>query len=118
MKLPGSVALVTGGCGGLGEATVRGLVAAGMFVVIGDVADDRGKELAAELGDRTVFVHADATDDDSLGQAITAAGALGPFRVAVCAHGGPAATSVPVPKTLGPLAVRAIRRRSARSGGR
>jgi NAD(P)-dependent dehydrogenase (short-subunit alcohol dehydrogenase family) len=109
VKLPGSVALVTGGCGGLGEATVRGLVAAGMFVVIGDVADERGKELAAELGDRTVFVHADATDDDSLGEAIAAAGALGPFRVAVCAHGGPAAGGRIVAKDGTPMPIAGFR---------
>ena len=42
MELAGNVALVTGGAGGLGEATVRALVAAGSSVVIADLADERG----------------------------------------------------------------------------
>ncbi len=109
MKLPGSVALVTGGCGGLGEATVRGLVAAGMFVVIGDVADDRGKELAADVGDRAVFVHTDATDDESIDAAVATASSLGPFRVAVCAHGGPAAGGRIVAKDGTPMPIDGFR---------
>jgi len=109
MKLHGSSAIVTGGCGGLGDAAVRQLAAAGMFVVIGDVADDRGKALAAELGDRTVFVHTDATDDDSIGEAIAAASALGPLRVAVCAHGGQAAAGRIVGKDGSPMPMAGFR---------
>jgi NAD(P)-dependent dehydrogenase (short-subunit alcohol dehydrogenase family) len=109
VKLPGSSALVTGGCGGLGEATVRGLAAAGMFVVIGDVADDRGKELAADVGDRAVFVHTDATDDASINQAVAAASALGPFRVVVCAHGGQAAGGRIVGKDGTPMPLEGFR---------
>jgi len=39
-------AIVTGGAGGFGAATVRRLVAAGAKVVIADLAEDRGKALA------------------------------------------------------------------------
>lgn len=43
MQIGGSAAIVVGGAGGLGEATVRRLHAAGAKVVIADLADDQGK---------------------------------------------------------------------------
>ena len=50
MELQGRSAIVTGGAGGLGAATVRRLVDQGMGVAIFDMAGDRAKELAGELG--------------------------------------------------------------------
>jgi NAD(P)-dependent dehydrogenase (short-subunit alcohol dehydrogenase family) len=91
VQLTGSVALVTGGAGGLGEATVRRLAAAGARVVVADLADEKGQALATELGDAAVFVHTDVTDEHSLGGAVEAARGLGSLRVAVAAHGGPVA---------------------------
>ncbi|RLB38273.1 MAG: 3-hydroxyacyl-CoA dehydrogenase, partial [Deltaproteobacteria bacterium] len=46
MKIAGSVALVTGGASGLGEATVRQLVTQGGHVVIVDLNEERGQALA------------------------------------------------------------------------
>jgi NAD(P)-dependent dehydrogenase (short-subunit alcohol dehydrogenase family) len=46
VRLEGNSAIVTGGTGGLGSATVRRLAASGAAVVIADVADDQGKALA------------------------------------------------------------------------
>src|SRR5215471_21147661 len=43
-------AIVTGGAGGLGAATVRRLAAAGLGVVVFDRAGDRADALAAALG--------------------------------------------------------------------
>jgi len=88
MQISGSSALVVGGTGGLGEATTRRLVAAGAKVVVADVADDKGRELEKELGIR--YVHTDATDEDSVNAAIGEARALGPLRISVDTHGGPA----------------------------
>lgn len=88
MRLKGSVALVTGGAGGLGEATVRRLAGAGAKVVVADLSDDKGAELAESLGGNAVYVRTDATDEDSVRAAIAAARELGDLRVAVCAHGG------------------------------
>lgn len=88
MQISGSSALVVGGTGGLGEATVRRLHAAGARIVVADVADDKGKELATELGIR--YVHTDATDEDSVRAAVEEAESLGPLRIAVDTHGGPA----------------------------
>ncbi len=50
MNLQNATALVTGGASGLGEATVRMLVANGANVVIVDLNDERGNALADELG--------------------------------------------------------------------
>ncbi len=58
-RLDGKVAVITGGCSGIGLATVRRFVAEGARVVIGDLDDERGKELAAELG--ILYVHTDVT---------------------------------------------------------
>lgn len=83
-----SVVLVTGGTGGLGEATVRRLHADGLSVIVADVADEKGKSLADELGERAVFVHTDVTDSASVAGAIDEANRLGILRYAVIAHGG------------------------------
>jgi NAD(P)-dependent dehydrogenase (short-subunit alcohol dehydrogenase family) len=89
MQLEGSSALVVGGAGGLGAASVRRLVSAGARVVIADLAEDGGAALAAELGDSAVFVKTDVLDDDSVAGAVAAAVDLGPLRVSVDTHGGP-----------------------------
>jgi len=88
MLISGSSALVVGGAGGLGEATVRRLHAAGARVVVADLADEKGKALEAELGVR--YVRTDATSEDDVRAAVAAAADLGPFRISVDAHGGPA----------------------------
>jgi len=93
MELAGSSALVTGGAGGLGEATVRRLVAAGASVVVADLAADKGKALADELGRHAVFVPTDVTSDESVDAAINTATNLGPLRTTVIVHGGPAAAT-------------------------
>jgi NAD(P)-dependent dehydrogenase (short-subunit alcohol dehydrogenase family) len=87
-RFEGASAIVSGGAGGLGEATVRRLHADGLGVVIADLAVDRGKALADELGSRALFVSTDVTSDDSVQGAIEQANQLGRLRYAVVAHGG------------------------------
>ncbi|MGE9809456.1 SDR family NAD(P)-dependent oxidoreductase [Janibacter sp. G1551] len=92
MDLTGASALVIGGAGGFGEATVRRLVKAGARVVIADMAEEKGKALADELGaDTATFIKTDVTSDESVDAAIQAATDLGPLRSTVVVHGGPAA---------------------------
>ena len=88
MHISGSSAVVVGGTGGLGEATVRRLHAAGAKVVVADVADEKGQALEQELGVR--YVRTDATDEGDVRAAMAEAAALGPLRISVDAHGGPA----------------------------
>jgi NAD(P)-dependent dehydrogenase (short-subunit alcohol dehydrogenase family) len=103
MQISGSSAVVFGGAGGLGEATVRRLHGAGVKVVIADLADDKGKELAGELG--VPYVRTDVTSDDDVNAAIAEAEALGPFRISVDTHGGPAGGGRLVGKDGSPLAM-------------
>ncbi|GAA2121691.1 SDR family NAD(P)-dependent oxidoreductase [Actinomadura napierensis] len=101
MQIEGSSAIVVGGAGGLGEATVRRLHAAGAKVVVADLADEKGKALEDELGVR--YVRTDATDEDSVLGAIAEAEAAGPLRISVDAHGGPASGGRLVGKDGSPL---------------
>jgi NAD(P)-dependent dehydrogenase (short-subunit alcohol dehydrogenase family) len=65
--------LVSGGASGLGEATVRRLVAEGASVVIADLNRQRGDALAEELGDAVRFAPTDVTREDSVQSAVALA---------------------------------------------
>src|SRR5580692_13035832 len=64
--LAGKVAIVTGGAGGIGQATAEMLVAEGASVVIADVDVDRGHEVAQGIGDAAVFWQTDVSDADQV----------------------------------------------------
>lgn len=70
MELKGSVALVTGGASGLGEACVRRLVAGGASVIIADINADRGQSLAAELGANAGFAKTNVANEEDAQQAV------------------------------------------------
>lgn len=93
MELQGGSALVVGGAGGFGAATVRRLAAAGMNVVVADLAEETGTTLATELGGTAEFVRTDVTSEESVRSAIATAAGKGPLRVAVIVHGGPVAAA-------------------------
>jgi len=80
---PSTVALVTGGASGLGEATTRRLHEGGAAVVIVDLPSSRGQALAAELGDRARFFPADVRDEAQVQAAIAATAELGVLRIVV-----------------------------------
>jgi NAD(P)-dependent dehydrogenase (short-subunit alcohol dehydrogenase family) len=88
MELNGRVALVTGGGGGLGAATVRHLVDVGMRVVIFDRAQEAADRVAADVGTATVAVAGDTTDDRDVATAIAAAQELGVLSLVVNVAGG------------------------------
>lgn len=59
--LAGKVAIVTGGASGIGAATVRRFRDEGAQVILADVQDELGKQVAAETG--AVFQHLDVADE-------------------------------------------------------
>ena len=90
MNFKDSIALVTGGASGLGEACVRSIVAAGGKAAILDFAAEKGGKLATELGASTVFCNTDVTSEESVKAAIDKAlEAFGSFNVVInCAGVG------------------------------
>jgi 3alpha(or 20beta)-hydroxysteroid dehydrogenase len=70
-RLDGKVALITGAARGMGKSHARHFAAEGARVVLGDVLDDKGIALAAELGDANGrFVHHDVTSPDDWAGAV------------------------------------------------
>ena len=56
MRIQDKSFLVTGGASGLGAATARLLIGQGGCIVIADINETAGQNMAAELGDRARFV--------------------------------------------------------------
>jgi NAD(P)-dependent dehydrogenase (short-subunit alcohol dehydrogenase family) len=80
-------AIVTGGAGGLGAATVRRLTALGMQVVVFDRALEAGQALVEELGGGSA-VGGDINSEADVTAALDAATALAPLAVLVNVAGG------------------------------
>ncbi|MDT4939435.1 MAG: 3alpha(or 20beta)-hydroxysteroid dehydrogenase [Pseudonocardiales bacterium] len=79
-QLDGKVAIITGAARGQGAAAARLFVEEGARVVIADVNDEVGKELAQELGDASYYRHLDVSAEDEwsavVGEAIDSLGSL------------------------------------------
>jgi NAD(P)-dependent dehydrogenase (short-subunit alcohol dehydrogenase family) len=96
MDIAGKVFLVTGGASGLGEGTVRMLLAEGGKVVVADLQADRGEAIAAEFGpERAAFVRCDVSQEADGQAAVDRAVAMGKLVGLVnCAGIAPAAKTV------------------------
>jgi len=66
-ELTGKVAIVTGGSSGIGRATAELFVDEGAQVVIADVDDEQGEDLAEALGESAVFKRTDVADPAQVG---------------------------------------------------
>ncbi|MEQ5871548.1 SDR family oxidoreductase [Sagittula sp. NFXS13] len=72
-RLAGKTALITGAAMGMGAAVARMFVEEGANVVLADVAEDEGRQLAKDLGDeRALFVLLDVTDPAAWEAAVAA----------------------------------------------
>ncbi len=69
-RLRGKVAIITGGASGIGEAAVRKFVAEGARVVIADVQEEKGEELARSLDDCAIFQKTDVSSEPEVKQLI------------------------------------------------
>lgn len=80
MRIDGKKAVITGAASGIGRATAEALAAAGAYVVLGDIAKDKGIEAAEAIrasGAGADFVRLDVTDLASIEA----------FRASIAAHG-------------------------------
>ena len=76
MRLEGKVAIITGGAGGQGATEARMFAQEGARVVIGDIRDELGMQVEAEireLGGEAVYLHLDVTSADDWQRAIDTA---------------------------------------------
>jgi NAD(P)-dependent dehydrogenase (short-subunit alcohol dehydrogenase family) len=72
-RLAGAVAVITGATSGIGAATARRFVAEGARVVVAGRTEHKGKAIAAELGDRAMFVRADVCRESDVADAVDVA---------------------------------------------
>ena len=57
------VCLVTGGASGIGAACVRAFAAAGYRVAFGDIQEEKGRAIAAQLGGGALFLRLDVREE-------------------------------------------------------
>jgi NAD(P)-dependent dehydrogenase (short-subunit alcohol dehydrogenase family) len=65
-KLDGRVALITGGASGIGKAIAELFTKEGARVVVSDIQDEMGQNLAKSLGENAAFIHADVSMEDDV----------------------------------------------------
>ena len=76
MRLDGKVALISGGARGMGAAEARLFAAEGAKVVLGDVLEEEGQQVEAEIaeaGGEAVFVRLDVTSEEDWRAAVDTA---------------------------------------------
>lgn len=72
-RLEGKVAAITGAASGFGAAAARLFVNEGCKVALGDIQEEAGAVIAAELGDSAVFIRCDVTSEDDIASLVDAA---------------------------------------------
>ena len=94
-QLDGQVAIVTGAARGMGAALARLFVSEGARVVLGDVLDERGHDVAERLGPEARYVHLDVAREEDWAAAVTAAvGTYGGVDILINNAGIPGQTTL------------------------
>ena len=78
-RLEGKVALISGGARGQGAAEARALVEQGAKVVFGDIIDENGYEVEAEINiasEASKYIHLDVTNEADWVSAINSSNSL------------------------------------------
>ena len=73
MRLEGKVAAITGAASGFGESAARRFVAEGAKVVLGDIQEEAGNRVAAELGDSAIFMPCNVTKEEDIANLVDSA---------------------------------------------
>ena len=63
MRLENKVAIISGGSRGMGAFEAALFVQEGAKVIIGDVRDEEGRDLAKHIGSNSVYMHLDVTSE-------------------------------------------------------
>ena len=71
MDLSTTVAIITGGASGLGEATARYLHSLNSKIAIWDINAEKGNSLASEFPNNFVFFETDVTDSSSIASSLS-----------------------------------------------
>jgi len=82
-RLDGKVAIITGAARGQGEAEARLFVEEGARVVMGDILDEEGEAVAADIGDAATYLHMDIRKEEAWERAVAKAAEFGPLNVLV-----------------------------------
>ena len=92
MKIAGKVAVVTGGCSGIGQAVVRAFIDKGGRSAIFDLNESAGAAMVTALGAASMFVKTNVADEGSVAAAVAKSmAAFGAIHVCVnCAGIGSA----------------------------
>lgn len=72
-RLDGKVALISGAARGMGECEARLFVREGAKVVLGDILEEQGRQVAKELGAAATFVRLDVTVESDWQRAVATA---------------------------------------------
>jgi len=69
-RLDGKIALISGAGRGIGAATAKLMIEAGAKVIIGDIIEKEGQELAEKLGPNASFIRLDVTMEEDWERAV------------------------------------------------
>lgn len=84
VRLEGKVAIITGAAQGMGATHARRFVKEGAKVVLTDILEEKGIELAKELGENALFIKQDVTSADEWAEVVAKAEeAFGPVNILV-----------------------------------
>ncbi len=70
-RLANKVAIITGAAGGMGASHAKLFIQEGAKVIIADILENEGKQLANELGENAAFVKLDVTKKENWEEAIS-----------------------------------------------
>ena len=65
-RLEGKIAVITGGCSGIGLASVEAFMAEGAKVAVGDIQDEKGASLVTRFPGRLIYRRCDVTDVEAI----------------------------------------------------